>query len=155
MPLDCALQLHRRFIQNRETLALAESCTGGAIAAHLVSIPGASNYFLGSIVAYSNDWKERFLDVSPVTLQREGAVSEPIVHEMAMALFHKTDATYVLTISGLLAPPEGNSSIYLALGRREEPLEIYFFEASPERQQAIAECVKKALQLLWQKVATR
>src|SRR5690349_21157810 len=53
--------VHREFILRKKTLALAESCTGGAIAAKLTLLPDASKYFLGSIVAYSNVWKERFL----------------------------------------------------------------------------------------------
>ncbi len=55
--------IHLEMISQKKTLALAESCTGGAIASRIVSVPGASQFFLGSIVAYANSWKERFLGV--------------------------------------------------------------------------------------------
>ena len=64
------------------TVSTAESCTGGSIAARLTSIAGSSEYFNGSIVAYSNEVKMNLLYVSPETLERHGAVSEETVIEM-------------------------------------------------------------------------
>ena len=66
-----------------KTIATAESCTGGNIAAQLTSIAGSSAYFRGSIVAYANDVKERVLGVRPESLEQFGAVSEPVVRQMA------------------------------------------------------------------------
>lgn len=63
------------------TVSTAESCTGGSIAARLTSIAGSSEYFNGSIVAYSNEVKMNLLYVSPETLERHGAVSEETVIE--------------------------------------------------------------------------
>ena len=64
------------------TVGTAESCTGGYLAHLLTSVPGASRYFPGSVVAYSYEMKEKLLAVSPETLEKAGAVSEETVHEM-------------------------------------------------------------------------
>ncbi|HNX86560.1 MAG TPA: CinA family nicotinamide mononucleotide deamidase-related protein, partial [Bacteroidales bacterium] len=66
----------RLLTQKGQTLATAESCTGGYIAHLITSVPGSSNYFKGSIVAYANDIKENLLFVSPETILKKGAVSE-------------------------------------------------------------------------------
>ena len=65
------------------TLATAESCTGGGVAALVTSVPGSSEYFKGGIVAYSNEVKMRLLGVSAETLEKHGAVSRETVIEMA------------------------------------------------------------------------
>ena len=74
-------------IKNRLTLSLAESCTGGEVSAQLVGITGASDYFLGSFVAYSNLMKEQMLGVSKEFLNSKGAVSEDVVREMVEGVF--------------------------------------------------------------------
>lgn len=153
MSIDFAVQLADWLTQRGYTLALAESCTGGALAARLVEIPGASRYFLGSFVVYASSWKEQFLQVSPVTLRTEGPASERAVDEMARGLLQVTRADYVLAISGILEPPEGDSRIYIALGRRGEEVKIYFFEIAASRVAAIRAAVERSLQLLWHEVA--
>src|SRR5690606_33593982 len=96
--------LQKEFTARKKTLALAESCTGGAIAAKLVTVPDASQYLIGSIVAYSNAWKERFLQVSRTTLEKKGAESKEVVVEMVKGLLNETDADYVVAISGIAGP---------------------------------------------------
>ncbi len=81
--------IHGWMVKHHQTLALAESCTGGFMAAQLTAIAGASEYFLGSIVAYSNSLKEGLLGVSPETLKKQGAVSKEVVHEMWTGLLKK------------------------------------------------------------------
>jgi len=65
------------------TVALAESCTGGLIAAIITSVAGSSGYFLGGVVSYSNEAKEAFLDVPAATLDAHGAVSAQVAKTMA------------------------------------------------------------------------
>lgn len=89
------------------TLATAESCTGGAIAAAITSISGSSAYFKGSIVAYDNTIKENSLSVNPETLQKHGAVSEQVVLEMAENVRKKMNTTYALSCSGIAGPSGG------------------------------------------------
>ena len=67
----------------KETLAVAESSSGGLVSSRLTDIPGASAYLLGAVVAYSNEAKIAQLGVRPDTLETQGAVSEPIAREMA------------------------------------------------------------------------
>lgn len=90
--------------RRQETLAVAESCTGGLIANRLTNVPGSSNYFLSGIVAYSNAEKIHRLEVSPETLERYGAVSEQTAREMAAGVCKTTGATYGLSTTGIAGP---------------------------------------------------
>src|SRR4051812_1449104 len=74
--------LHEWMQEHHKTLALAESCTGGFMSSQITLLPGASDYFLGSLVTYSNHLKEVILGVSSETLRQEGAVSHKAVQEM-------------------------------------------------------------------------
>ena len=89
------------------TLALAESCTGGNIARMITSVPGCSEYFLGSMVAYSNDIKENVLGVKPDTLMQFGAVSEDVVRQMAEGVLKLYGADYAVATSGIAGPDGG------------------------------------------------
>lgn len=90
-----------------KTIATAESCTGGYIAHLLTSIAGSSAYFKGSVVAYANEIKEALLDVSHQDLETEGAVSETVVKQMAMAARKKFGTDYALATSGIAGPDGG------------------------------------------------
>ncbi|MDR3308703.1 MAG: CinA family nicotinamide mononucleotide deamidase-related protein [Tannerella sp.] len=89
------------------TLCTAESCTGGAIAALLTSVPGSSDYFRGSVVAYSNDVKTDVLSVSKSDLQKYGAVSRPVVEQMAQGALRVTGCDYAVATSGVAGPGGG------------------------------------------------
>lgn len=101
--------VHDLFIAKGLTLSTAESCTGGSVAARLTRIPGASKYFMGSLVTYSNQLKMSLLDVSEKTLKDKGAVSEEVVKEMAKGLLAKTGTDYGLAVTGI-AGPEGGTA---------------------------------------------
>ncbi len=90
-----------------KTLSTAESCTGGNIAQLITSIAGSSDYFKGSIVAYSNEIKENFLDVPHQTLIDHGAVSEPTVLAMAEGIKQRFDTDYAIAVSGIAGPGGG------------------------------------------------
>lgn len=87
-----------------ERVALAESCTGGLIAALLTEVPGASRVFEAGYVVYANRIKERMLGVSHETLERHGAVSEQVVREMAAGALRESGAEYALAVSGIAGP---------------------------------------------------
>ncbi|MCA8966190.1 MAG: competence/damage-inducible protein A [Planctomycetes bacterium] len=91
------------------TVALAESCTGGQIAAQLVDVPGASAVLRGGVVAYSNACKTELLGVPTALLDQHGAVSEPVVEHMAAAIRERLDATFGVATSGI-AGPEGGTA---------------------------------------------
>ncbi len=90
------------------TFATAESCTGGHIAHKLTTVPGSSAYFLGGIVSYSNEMKMRQLGVQASTLEANGAVSEPVVQEMAKGVIANIGADISLSISGIMGPGGGS-----------------------------------------------
>ncbi len=94
--------------QNKEKLAIAESCTGGGIGAALTAIPGASEVFQGGVIAYSNSLKENLLNVPPQLIEKYGAVSSPVVEAMAKGALKLLQADWSLAISGL-AGPGGNT----------------------------------------------
>ncbi len=95
-------------VENRATLALAESCTGGMIANLITDVPGSSNYFLFSAVTYSNQAKIKVLGVNAKTLERYGAVSEQAVIEMASGSRRIAGADYGLATSGIAGPAGGS-----------------------------------------------
>ena len=89
------------------TLSLAESCTGGAVAARIVNVPGASEVFTGSYVTYSNRAKRRTLGVKKATLKMEGAVSAKCAKEMAKGACVISGADLCLSVTGLAGPDGG------------------------------------------------
>jgi PncC family amidohydrolase len=89
------------------TLATAESCTGGLISHLLTNVPGSSNYYLGGIVAYSYDAKERLLGVPHNLLYDYGAVSEQVVREMARGVRRTLGADIAVAVTGIAGPGGG------------------------------------------------
>lgn len=94
---------------NKRTLAVAESCTGGLLAKAVTDIPGSSAYFMGGAVTYSNASKIKLLGVDVATLERCGAVSEPVALRMAEGVRGLLDADIGVGITGV-AGPEGGSA---------------------------------------------
>lgn len=89
------------------TLATAESCTGGTLASQLTAMAGASEYYRGGIVAYSNEVKQCALGVDPDTLAAHGAVSEPTVRQMAEGALHRLGSHYAVATTGIAGPGGG------------------------------------------------
>lgn len=90
-------------------LATAESCTGGALAARLVAHSGASVYFQGSVIAYTNEVKKSLLGVKEETLEKYGAVSEEVTYEMASGVMREMSAGVAVSVSGILGPSGGSA----------------------------------------------
>lgn len=91
-----------------QTVATAESCTGGYVSHLITKIPGSSQYFMGGIVSYSNDVKIQQLGVSPDTLATVGAVSEQTVIQMAEGVRQRLQTTYGISASGIAGPDGGS-----------------------------------------------
>jgi nicotinamide-nucleotide amidase len=102
------------------TLALAESCTGGEAGQMITAEPGASDFFLGSVVAYSNDVKINVLGVKAATIAESGAVSEPCAKEMAEGAKRVTGAAIAVSITGVAGPAKERDPS--ASGAGEKPV---------------------------------
>ncbi len=94
----------RTLRERKLTLAVAESCTGGYLSHMITSIPGSSDYFLGSIIPYAYDIKMRQLGVKPEVLEKHGAVSEPTIIEMANIVRAKFNTDIGVATSGIAGP---------------------------------------------------
>jgi nicotinamide-nucleotide amidase len=110
----------RLLTERKQTLALAESCTGGTIADRVTNVPGASAIFLGGVVAYSNDVKQKFLGVRVETLKQHGAVSEAVAREMAEGAREKFGADFAIAVTGIAGPDGGTEdkpvgTVFIAL----------------------------------------
>jgi len=104
----------------KQTLAVAESCTGGRIADRLTNVPGASAVLLAGLVTYSNEAKKTMLGVLAETLAAHGAVSEPVAREMAQGARQRTGADYALAVTGIAGPGGGTpekpvGTVFIAL----------------------------------------
>lgn len=111
--------------EREKTLTTAESCTGGYLAHRITAIPGSSNYFLGSIIAYSNQIKTNQLNVSSETLDNHGAVSEQTVIEMVKGTLNLLKSDLSIAISGIAGPGGGTpekpvGTIWLAVGDKND-----------------------------------
>lgn len=108
MPEELEAEIVRVLSERGETLATAESCTGGYIAHLLTNVPGASVIFPGGIVSYSNEVKEKFLGVHSETLAQHGAVSEAVAREMAEGVRRVSGTDYGLAVTGIAGPGGGS-----------------------------------------------
>ncbi|MDO4758891.1 MAG: competence/damage-inducible protein A [Rikenellaceae bacterium] len=116
--------VHKMLIARGETLAAAESCTGGRIAAKFTALAGASAYLLSDVVAYSNEAKHSILGVENETLAAYGAVSEQVARQMAEGARRLSGATYALSTTGIAGPTGGSKekpvgTVWMALATPE------------------------------------
>jgi nicotinamide-nucleotide amidase len=96
-----------RLRQRGETLAVAESCTGGGLGAAITAVPGASDVFLGGVIAYANALKQALLDVPASLLAESGAVSDPVAVAMAEGVRRRTGSSWALAVTGVAGPGGG------------------------------------------------
>ncbi len=116
-------------LEKGESLAIAESCTGGAIANRFTIMAGASKYFTGGVIAYSNSVKIDILGVSEDSINEHGAVSEAVVREMAEGVRNKMDTTYGIATTGIAGPDGGSSekplgTVWFALATPSETITV-------------------------------
>ncbi|MBR5102020.1 MAG: CinA family nicotinamide mononucleotide deamidase-related protein [Muribaculaceae bacterium] len=105
--LSIAEILGKRLLEKHLTLATAESCTGGNIAHLITSVAGSSDYYVGSVVSYANHVKVNQLGVSSSVLDREGAVSEPVVEQMVKGVCELLNTDCAIATSGIAGPSGG------------------------------------------------
>jgi nicotinamide-nucleotide amidase len=107
-----------------ETLAVAESCTGGGLGSMLTAVAGSSDYFLGGVIAYENRIKQALLGVEAEALETSGAVSEVVAQQMAVGVRDRTGSTWGLSITGVAGPGGGTEEKPVGL--------VYIGIAGPE-----------------------
>lgn len=134
------------------TVSTAESCTGGNIAARLTSIAGSSEYFKGSVVAYSNEVKMNLLHVQPETLSEHGAVSENTVIEMVKGAMKTLKTDCAIATSGIAglgggSPEKPVGTVWIAVGYKNE-IRTYKQETNRGRAMNIERAVNNALIML-------
>jgi len=100
----------RLLTERKQTLALAESCTGGGLANRITNVPGASAVLIASLVTYANEAKVKFLGVRPEILSAHGAVSEAVAREMAEGARRATGADFALSVTGIAGPGGGSEA---------------------------------------------
>lgn len=131
------------------SLATAESCTGGLLGKLLTDVPGSSEYYLGGIVCYSNRLKISLLDVSQEMLEKNGAVSECVAHQMAEAVRVKLDSDLGLSITGIAGPGGGTEekpvgTVFLGLAAAEKT-EVRQLQLPGEREMVRLRTARMAL----------
>lgn len=138
-------------------LVVAESCTGGLLGGRITAVPGASDVFIGGIVAYDNVVKSGTLDVSPELLERHGAVSEQVVSAMAQGVQRQFAVDAALAITGIAGPsggtadkPVGTVWMTARLGREARALKRIF---PGDRGEIRARAAQGALDLLRRLIA--
>jgi nicotinamide-nucleotide amidase len=139
-----------------EKLAVAESCTGGGLGDRITSVPGCSGTFVGGIISYANEIKEKQLGVSKQTLETKGAVSEECAREMAEGVCKALDANWGISITGIAGPDGGTAQkpvglVYIGVaGPDETTVEEYRFRGGREsiRQRS----VQMALIQIWKRL---
>ncbi len=146
-----------RLIQDGQTLATAESCTGGLIAHSVTDVPGSSACFLGGIVAYSNEAKMKFLGVAESTLVTHGAVSEDVALEMAAGALSKFGSSWALGVTGIAGPGGGTKEkpvglVYIGLAG-DAISEVARHEFGGTRQAIKQASANAALAMLWRHLA--
>jgi nicotinamide-nucleotide amidase len=146
------MALSKLLRSKNKTMATAESCTGGYLAHLITAIPGASNIYKGSIISYDNEVKINQLQVSPVILQKMGAVSEEVVTEMAAGALANLHTDYAVAVSGIVGPSGGSpekpvGTVWIAAGDKTK-LITKKFQFRYDRDRNIEMTATQALNLL-------
>tara|TARA_B110000014_G_C19879769_1_gene455362 strand:- start:275 stop:754 length:480 start_codon:yes stop_codon:yes gene_type:complete len=149
----------KKLIKKEMTIAIAESCTGGNISKKLTDISGSSKYLKGSIVAYSNSIKEKFLDVKSDILLSKGAVSSEVASIMAENIRKKFNVDIGLSTTGISGPTGGSKIkplglIYIAISTKKEKIVKKFnFKVGRKEHRKVA--TYKALSMIYSLVKNK
>jgi nicotinamide-nucleotide amidase len=149
----------RLLTEQKLTIALAESCTGGLIAHRLTNVPGSSAYFVGGVVSYANEAKERMLGVSHQTLQEHGAVSKETAQEMSRGVRRLLQTDLALAVTGIAGPSGGTPEkpvglTYIALTTEDlDRCKRYFWKG--DRWSNKEQSAEAALEMLRQYLEAR
>ncbi len=138
--------------QKNKTISTAESCTGGYISHLITKVPGSSDYYTGSIISYSYEIKETELGVPKDVLEKQGAVSQPVVEQMAKAIREKYHTDYSIAASGIAGPGGGTKdkpvgTVWIAIATPEKVFSEKF-QFGNDRERNIHKTANAALNML-------
>lgn len=145
-----AQELGAALTNSRRIVTTAESCTGGGVAEAITSVSGSSGYFDRAFITYSNQAKAQMLGVDPGLLERYGAVSEPVVREMAKGAIARSAASVSVAISGVAGPTGGTDdkpvgTVWFAWAK-DESVETSLMRFWGDRESVREQAVMVALQ---------
>lgn len=149
-------QVTQALKEKKRTLATAESCTGGLMAARLTDLEGTSEIFVGSVVSYHNSVKENLLGVSHSTLQTMGAVSEDTAVQMAQGVRECIKTDYGVGITGIAGPGGGTPEkpvglVYISVAGPEGGAvtrNVFPGDRTQVREQSVAKAFSMLLELM-------
>ena len=149
-------QIQTQFIDQQQTLAVAESCTGGEIAARLTKIPGASAYFKGGAVVYHTQSKSEVLGVSEEIIRKHTVVSQEVAEAMAVQVRNKFGTSVGLATTGNAGPSKGDSdaevgTVWIAIATKDRVLSEQFLFGK-HRQRVVGKAVNKALEMVYKEL---
>jgi len=151
-------EIGKKLIQFNKTVSIAESLTGGLISSRLTSIPGSSNYFKGSMVAYDTLIKENVLKVNSETISKHSVVSSEVAEEMALGIKKIFNTDYAIATTGNAGPSKGDSDqpigkVFIAIST-PTVLKSFEFNFGMSREKNIIKSVNKALELFFSELLT-
>lgn len=127
-------QVAQWLIKHKNTLSIAESCTGGLLAHRLTNIPGSSQFLKLGIIAYSNEAKSKLLKVPPLTIKKHGAVSAPVALRMARQVKKIAKTNFGVSISGIAGPTGGT---------KNKPVGLVFIALCSDKNYLCIRCLFK------------
>lgn len=153
---ETAAKLVAMLREKNLTLATAESCTGGGVGHAVTAVPGSSDVYLGGVVSYSNDVKERVLNVSSETLKSYGAVSQQTASAMAQGVRMLIGSDIAVSITGIAGPASDDTNkpvglVYIGVSYRDKiTVKENHFSGSREvvRDQSILEALCMVVEML-------
>ena len=148
--------LGKLLTEKKVTIATAESCTGGKIAATLSAVPGASNYFKGSIVGYANQVKKDVFGITNELIMTHGVVSAAVATEMVKSVQKIMASDFAIATTGNAGPAKGDEqaelgTVFIAIATQSE-VYVEEFNFGQPREKVIDRAVSKALELIYKEI---
>ena len=155
-PLEKKVAL--KFKKLKKTLSIAESCTGGRLSSRFVEHSGASSFFLGGTVVYSNSSKENILNLSKKLIKKHGTVSSYVAEAMALSVKEKFNSDFGISITGNAGPERGDllkktGSVIIGLAK-SSGVKSFDFQLGKSREQIIEKSTNKALEILYKEISS-
>lgn len=149
-------QIGTLLTDKKMSLATAESFTGGSIAERITAVPGASNYFKGSIVCYATEMKVKLLDVPQELIDKHSVVSEEVAVAMANNVKKKLETDFAIATTGNAGPTKGDSdaevgTVYIGISTPKATF-AQKFVMGKHRERVVKKSVNKAFELLYKEI---